>query len=88
MSEDKKEGRSEARARMLQLVKANRERMAQQAEHNRRVAQAWDAWITSEKGEECMAEGAYGEYLRNRLWWAFMAGADSVQRQGGGSDRG
>jgi hypothetical protein len=44
----------------------------------RENAQAWDSWIDSEEGRSCSSErGCYGEYLRNRLWRAFMAGANS-----------
>jgi hypothetical protein len=44
---------------------------------------AWRAWLNSEDGKNCRAGVAHGEYLKNRLWFAFMAGRSSqipVQR--------
>lgn len=41
------------------------------------TSKAWDSWIASEQGEKCLGPGAVGEYLRNRLWWAYMAGAEA-----------
>lgn len=55
-------------------------RMAQEQERNRAISRAWDAWIAGDEGQNCMTEGAHGEYLRNRLWRAFIAGAGSLPR--------
>lgn len=38
------------------------------------IAQAWQDWARSEQGKRCRSGSASGEYLDNRLWWAFMAG--------------
>jgi hypothetical protein len=35
---------------------------------------AWRKWVDSEEGISCMAEGARGQYLENRLLRAFQAG--------------
>lgn len=70
------DARIAARARMKQLAQANKDKLEAEAVRNRAISQAWDAWIASEEGERCATEpGAYGEYLRNRLWRAFIAGA-------------
>jgi hypothetical protein len=75
--------RSEAVARMIELRDKGRAQFAAEMARNQAIARAWDSWITSEEGEKCMSEGAFGEYLRNRLWWAFMAGAaTSLSSQG------
>lgn len=72
----------EALARMKALRESHRAKLEAEQQRNRAIAQAWDAWITSEQGEKCLDEkGCFGEYLRNRLWHAFMAGADSVKRE-------
>lgn len=39
---------------------------------------AWDAWIQSIHGKKLAAGEATGQYLRNRLLWAFMAGWDAA----------
>ena len=36
---------------------------------------AWEKWINSSEGRDCMMPGAVGVYLENRLLRAFMAGA-------------
>lgn len=47
-----------------------------EAKMNRAISEAWDTWIASDEGQTCSNErGCFGEYLRNRLWRAFMAGA-------------
>jgi hypothetical protein len=40
------------------------------------ISAAWESWLRSESGERCLDGCAMGEYLRNRLWYAFMAGVD------------
>jgi hypothetical protein len=35
---------------------------------------AWEEWLNSEEGKRCSAGSADGQYLHNRLWFAFMAG--------------
>ncbi len=48
--------------------------MANTAKHP--DALAWEEWLASEQGVKCTDGSAVGEYLRNRLWWAFRAGVD------------
>jgi hypothetical protein len=43
------------------------------------LAAAWRQWLESDKGKQCIAGDAHGRYLENRLWWAFMAGAESAE---------
>ncbi len=40
-------------------------------------AEAWKEWIEGEEGAKSSAGQAAGQYLRNRLWRAFMAGANA-----------
>lgn len=42
------------------------------------IAVAWNKWIQSEEGKSCLCDTASGQYLENRLWKAFVAGADGV----------
>jgi hypothetical protein len=42
---------------------------------------AWKEWLNSEHGQSCQSGTATGEYLRNRLWWAFCAGFVIGRRQ-------
>lgn len=35
---------------------------------------AFEKWEESEEGKRCHTGSADGQYLRNRLWFAFMAG--------------
>ena len=37
---------------------------------------AWDKWTESHEGIKCLAGTTSGAYLKNRLWAAFMAGAE------------
>lgn len=39
----------------------------------------WEAWKKTEEGKRCLAEGAVGKYLENRLWWAYMAGYEAAK---------
>jgi hypothetical protein len=70
---------SKDRAKTVEEMKALRDsaKALREAEtnRNRAISRAWDAWLDSEEGQGCLGEGAYGEYLRNRLWRAFFAGA-------------
>ena len=49
------------------------------------LAEAWRKWLRTEEGKRCTdartlgAEENQAVYLRNRLWWAFMAGARAVE---------
>jgi hypothetical protein len=36
--------------------------------------EAWENWERSGEGQLCLNGSASGQYLRNRLWKAFMAG--------------
>ena len=55
---------------------ARRKELAEaEVNRNQLISRAWNAWLASEEGQKCLSEGAYGEYLRNRLWRAFIAGA-------------
>ena len=47
------------------------------------ITEAWAAWCSSEQGERCLAYPSLtgGEFLKNRLWWAFMAGAEVRNRE-------
>lgn len=38
------------------------------------LAHARDAWLASDVGRRCAEGGTYGQYLRNRLEAAFVAG--------------
>lgn len=38
------------------------------------LARARDEWMESYEGKRCQADGAHGQYLRNRLALAFIAG--------------
>ena len=38
---------------------------------------AWVQWIESPGGRKCNAGTVEGQYLYNRLWAAFMAGAEA-----------
>lgn len=38
---------------------------------------AWESWLNSTRGRECARDEASGDYLKNRLWWAFMAGREN-----------
>lgn len=44
------------------------------------MAIAIDEWLESEEGRKCLAEGAHGVYLRNRLMSAFRAGWDAHEQ--------
>jgi hypothetical protein len=45
----------------------------------RELAQAWNKWQESPDGERCQSDSPSGEWLQNRLWRAFMAGAKAVE---------
>jgi len=45
----------------------------------RELSQKWNEWTESEEGQSAMRGTAEGQYLQNRLWLAFMAGAKAVQ---------
>lgn len=49
-----------------------------------RFAKARDEWLESEEGKECLAGHPAGQYLRNRLVRAFIAGwnADKEESKG------
>lgn len=38
------------------------------------ITAEWEAWQKTEEGKACLVDGATGDYLKNRLWYAFMAG--------------
>lgn len=40
---------------------------------------AWEEWLDSKEGHECSEGAASGEYLKNRLWRAFMAGRNITE---------
>jgi hypothetical protein len=44
------------------------------------AAQAWQDWEESETGQRCLAGTATGQYLKNRLWRAFMAGVEAAKQ--------
>ena len=37
----------------------------------------WEEWLRSEEGIDCSEGKTEGEYLKNRLWRAFMSGFDA-----------
>ena len=40
----------------------------------------FEEWLTTEDGKSCMRwPVTHPEYLRNRLWWAFNAGAQYLK---------
>lgn len=45
----------------------------------RLLAQARDAWFDSDEGRRCLAGEPFGEYLKNRLELAFIAGVNAAQ---------
>jgi len=45
------------------------------------INEAWAIWRKSAEGQTCRSGSANGEYLDNRLWFAFMAGIESVIRR-------
>ena len=47
---------------------------------------ALDEWIESEEGQTCSEGTTYGDYLRNRLYRAFMAGWNARDSRKGRSD--
>lgn len=36
--------------------------------------EALDEWLRTSQGQSCAAGKAEGQYMQNRLYWAFMAG--------------
>lgn len=42
-------------------------------------ARAVKAWLESDEGIRCAAGPAEGQYLKNRLWRAFLAGFSSAE---------
>lgn len=42
-------------------------------------AVAWDRWLFSPDGKRGTAGSAQGEYLRNRLFLAFLAGIEAAE---------
>ena len=50
------------------------------------LAKARDAWLKSKEGKTCCQGQASGQYLRNRLVEAFIAGWDTckLKQKGGG----
>jgi hypothetical protein len=41
----------------------------------------WHAWLTSDDGKKCMNGTAAGEFLENRLWWAYTAGWENALKE-------
>ena len=44
------------------------------------LAKARDKWLRSEDGKKCIAGHTYGQYLRNRIERAFIAGWDAREQ--------
>lgn len=44
------------------------------------LAKARDRWLESEDGKECCRAMAQGQYLRNRIERAFIAGWDACEK--------
>ena len=44
------------------------------------LAKARDRWLQSEEGEECSTGETRGQYLRNRIERAFIAGWDACKK--------
>lgn len=42
---------------------------------------AFEEWLESKEGKECIAGQTQGEYLKNRIWYAFMAGRRSFEKE-------
>jgi hypothetical protein len=34
----------------------------------------FEAWLLTEEAKGCLEGTVTGQYLKNRLWWAYMAG--------------
>lgn len=47
----------------------------------RSMAEAWLKWIDSAEGVACSSGSSSGEFLKNRLWHAFMAGCKARLEQ-------
>ncbi len=49
------------------------------------IETVWNAWLKSEKGKDCCEfkvlklTKKQREFLINKLWWAYLAGRDSVE---------
>jgi hypothetical protein len=56
--------------------------MAKQKVKQHPAVKAWQKWLNSTEGQDCLLPGASGQYLENRLWKAFMAGT-AVRRERG-----
>lgn len=41
------------------------------------LAKARDEWLESDEGKKCLEGTTYGDYLRNRIYTAFIAGWDA-----------
>ncbi len=48
--------------------------------NGRDLSQAWMEWQKSTDGVKCEHGTAEGQYLSNRLWRAFMAGAKAAEK--------
>lgn len=48
---------------------------------------AWDEWLESDEGSRMSSGTTSGQYLYNRLWWAFMAGIKHGRRMQAEEDR-
>jgi len=44
------------------------------------IAKARDAWLETEDGQECLDGSAEGQFLKNRIETAFMAGVAATER--------
>lgn len=45
------------------------------------LSAAWNEWLKTDEAKECLQPGIIEEkYLKNRLWTAFMKGADEALR--------
>jgi hypothetical protein len=44
---------------------------------------SWEAWLLTEEAKKCMEGSAAGQYLKNRLWWAYMAGWKGAEARRG-----
>lgn len=45
----------------------------------RERAVSWDAWLLTDEAKKCLDGTARGQFLQNRLWWAYMAGWEASE---------
>lgn len=44
-------------------------------------AKSWAEWLKTDMAQKCLDGAASGEFLKNRLWYAFSAGYDARKNE-------